>query len=303
MNQFIITGDWHLREQVPTCRKNQNECDWMTTQREKIMRMASFFSGEYMVIHTGDLFHRARSSNKTILSALHFLDLFGKTKVINIPGNHDLIGNNLSDISGTSWEIIKAAGSICVPIKRKQVKRGVCFILDEPINCAIYHGYVHNAEKEINPLIEGYTAEELCDELRQADFIFTGDNHQAFSYQSKRGQLLINPGHITRQSANEFDQEPGFYALVLDKNDSKKYISRFVSFDVSPEDISRDHLEKIEIRDSRIESFVSTLSGSMELSMSFESNLKKYIQENSIRKGVADVVWDCFKGGQDGGHG
>ena len=59
--------------------------------------------------------------------------------------------------------------------------------------------------------------------------------------------------------------------------------------------INREHIEREEESDDRIEAFVSRLNDTYEVGFSFEQNLKEYFTKNKTRTKVRDKVWDSVE--------
>jgi len=121
------------------------------------------------------------------------------------------------------------------------------------------------------------------------DLIVTGDNHQSFSEEYK-GRLLVNPGNITRQVADQADFQPRVALWYAEDN---KII--WIHLPIQEGVISREHIEHKEQRDKRIEAFVSRLDGDWEASMSFEENLNIFLNTNKIRKEVEQIIYKSIE--------
>jgi hypothetical protein len=61
--------------------------------------------------------------------------------------------------------------------------------------------------------------------------------------------------------------------------------------------VSRDHIEKREDRDTRMEAFVSRLKGDVNMALSFEENLERYIKKNKISEETEKIIWEVVNGG------
>ena len=129
------------------------------------------------------------------------------------------------------------------------------------------------------------TAEQILDEFPQFDLILTGHNHKSFVAE-KDGRLLVNPGSLTRQAADQADHRPCVYLWYADTNTVKPYY-----LEINKGVVSREHLDRITARDERIEAFVQRLSGEMEIGVNFEESLERFAQKNKVRKSVMEIVW------------
>ena len=108
----------------------------------------------------------------------------------------------------------------------------------------------------------------------------------AFAVKNKSGNLLVNPGAITRQTADQADFKPCVYLWYAEQNEVAPYYL-LIEKDV----ISREHLEHEAERDARIEAFISRLSGEYEVAVSFEENLRRWVAANKVSDSVMDIVW------------
>ena len=84
----ILTGDWHLREDSPTCRTD----DFWTTQWEKV-DFVSDLQKKYncQVIHSGDLFNHWKPSPYLLNKTMRHIP----KEFYTVYGNHDLPQHNI----------------------------------------------------------------------------------------------------------------------------------------------------------------------------------------------------------------
>ena len=124
------------------------------------------------------------------------------------------------------------------------------------------------------------------------DLILTGDNHKPFT-EEYEGRLLVNPGSITRQSADQIDHTPRVYLYYASTNTVRPV---FLPVQEGKEVISRDHIDRKEERTERISTFISRLGGEWEAGLSFEENLKRFFESNKVLDSVKQIVWDAVDG-------
>lgn len=95
---FLIVGDVHYAERPPKRRT----LDYGAQIIEKIEWCAEVAKTTKCagVIFTGDLFHRKQATKREVYTLMHALKKF-PCKVWGIVGNHDVVGHNSDDLSGT----------------------------------------------------------------------------------------------------------------------------------------------------------------------------------------------------------
>jgi DNA repair exonuclease SbcCD nuclease subunit len=120
--------------------------------------------------------------------------------------------------------------------------------------------------------------------------LVTGHNHKSFVVEQD-GRLLVNPGSLTRQKADQIDHKPCVY-LWYSKTNTVEPVYLPIEEDV----ISREHIAGKEERDERIAAFVSRLSEDYEVSLSFMDNLERFAQENEITEPIMQLVRSALEG-------
>ncbi|MFA5398804.1 MAG: metallophosphoesterase family protein [Methanogenium sp.] len=297
---FIICSDIHYRENIPVARTD----DYFHEQRNKIMFIKALQEKHGCpVLCAGDVFDKWRISPEFESWAIDYWP----DKFITIPGQHDLPQHNILNFPKSSLHVLKVADKVTVI--NYDFERHY-----EDIDGLLISGFPWGAEPEKAPkgkrfkiaLIHTLTVEddsdflvemagatpakELMKLLSGYDLIVSGDNHKRFIRETEK-QLLINPGSMMRMTADQYDHEPGVYLV----NKNLEY--EFVVFPfLKKEVISREHIEKKEKRDERIEAFVKRIDTDYSISLSFEENLEAFIAKNKTRKGVKDIIWEAVDG-------
>lgn len=281
----ILTADWHLRETAPICRLD----DFITAQINK-MKFIRKLQKQYEcpVIHAGDLFHSWKPSPFLLTQAFLWLP----EQFYTVYGNHDLPQHNVSLAEKTGIYTLATAGRI-------QVMNGVHW------NANIESGYspyvfkiqrrdilvLHAMTWKDSPPWPGCSdsnTSELLDTY-DVDLIVTGHNHRAF-IDEKDGKLLVNPGSLTRQTADQIDFKPRVYLWHAETNTvTPEYLP------IEKGVISREHIEHKEERDIRIQAFIEKLNNEWNADLSFEANLERFQKENSIRRSVMDIIYAAIE--------
>lgn len=283
---LILTSDWHLRESVPECRTD----DFWQTQWEKVMIVSKLQrEHECPVLHAGDLFHHWKPSPYLLSHALDYLpDNFW-----TIYGQHDLPQHNLElrqksgihalhranriqQLPGVHWGQTPTRTSYDIPYSRQQYRAVV-----------VWHKMVWKG-KRLWPGQTDPSAVAILKKYKDYDLILTGDNHKSF-VEEYDGRLLVNPGSLMRQSANQIDHRPRVYLYDAQTN---TVVPEYIP--VKEGAVSRMHIEKRVEREDRIEAFISKFSDEWDIGLSFEENLKRFFKSNKVLKSVEEIVWKAI---------
>jgi predicted phosphodiesterase len=277
---LILCSDFHLREDTPTCFTGDFQKEqWLS------ISFVSKLQEKYQcpVMHAGDLFHNWKPSPWLLTQTIALLP----KQFYTIYGQHDLPQHN--------WELREKSGIKTLEIaKRVKVLDGVHYgqepkediHIDFPISgrsILVWHHMTY-----INPPYPGATggnAISILKKYSQFSLICTGDNHQSF-YTEYEGRLLVNPGNLTRQVADQADFQPRVALWYADTNSIE-----WVNIPIQKDVISREHIEIKEQRDARIDAFISKLDGDWVAGMSFEENLEAFFVKNETRDVVKEIIY------------
>lgn len=274
----ILCSDMHLREDSPKCWIG----DFQMEQWLSVVTISSL-QEKYKcpVIHAGDLFHHWKPSPWLIAQAI---DLLPK-EFYTIYGQHDLPQHNWELRGKSGLNALRVAGKINVLSGYhygQQIYTGASrdSRFDKTL---VWHHMTY-----ITPPFPGAKPDgqaiEILKKYPQFDLIVTGDNHQSFSVKYK-GRLLVNPGSMTRQKADQIDFQPRVALWYAETNTIE-----WVNLPIEENVISREHIDKQDKKQKRIEAFVSSLDIDWEREESFEKNLEIFKNKNRIRKSVLDII-------------
>ena len=284
--RFILTSDWHLREDTPTCFTG----DW-NHEQWKAVEVIRSLQAEYHcpILHAGDLFHHWKASPSLLTSAILYLPEGFHT----VYGQHDLPQHNWDLRHKTGLRTLEAADRLTV-LKEchygQEPKKGSLFLPGSGRTVLVWHHMTY-----INIPFPGATvgqAQGLLMKYPQFDLILTGDNHQTFTT-SFEGRVLVNPGPITRQKADQINYKPRV-ALYYEEEGSEGYIEWYY-LPILDGVISRDHIEVSEQRDNRISAFISKLDDEWETELSFEDNLERFKSKNKINDKIMELVYKAIE--------
>lgn len=283
---FIISSDWHLREDVPICRKD----DFYHNQFKDLDFISDLqFKYNCPVLVPGDIFDHWKPSPKLLSDVIEHLP----SQVYCIYGNHDLPQHNIDLANKCGLFTLDKADQIYVLGKSAvifddQLGYGCHWNEAVPVSLAhkscvlLWHVEVYQGT---NPYKNGQPsrAVQLLKDYPEYDLIVTGDNHMPF-VESYEGRLLVNPGSLNIQSTSE-THKPRVYLYYPESNTVEPvYI---------PQDhvqVSNDHLVVKKERDSRIDAFISGLNDDYNIGTSFEDNLQKFVEANEIGDAVNNII-------------
>ena len=283
---LIITSDWHLREENPTCWVGDFQMEqWIA------VAFVSQLQKKYgcPVVHGGDLFHHWKPSPWLLSQTI---DLLPK-EFYTIYGQHDLPQHNWELRGKSGIKTLEIAGRLKVlsGCHYGETPSDVCNVRDElkgvGKNILVWHHLTYT--KAPFPGATGGMAEGILRKYPQFDLIITGDNHQSFTIEYQ-GRRLINPGNLTRQVADQVDFKPRV-ALWYAQTNTIEWVYLPIKEDV----ISRAHIDKVEERNGRIDAFMSKLDGIWEAEMSFEENLDKFFKQNTIKESTKQIIYKAIE--------
>lgn len=279
---LILTSDWHLREDTPACWIG----DFQAEQWSSVTFVASLQEKyDCPVIHAGDLFHHWKPSPWLLAQAINLLP----KQFYTVYGQHDLPQHN--------WDLREKSGLYTLQVAK------VLNVLDGyhygqeistdiendmfGVKMMVWHHLTY--VKPPFPGATGGNALSVLRKYRKFDLIVTGDNHQSF-YVEYEGKLLVNPGNLTRQVADQIDFHPRV-ALWYARDNSITWLNIPIKENV----ITREHIEVKQERNDRIDAFISKLDGDWVAGMSFEENLEAFFSKNQTRESVKRIIYEAIE--------
>lgn len=287
----IFTADWHLREDTPVCRSD----DFITAQWNKV-RQVRRLQEKYgcPVLHAGDLFHHWKPSPALLTKCIQELP----QEFYSVYGNHDLPQHNMELAYKSGMTTLRESGKLHVlddghwniaPTEGFKLR-----YWDEDgewhfREIAVWHKFVYTGKAPFPGAEKEPEGHSLLNKYPDFDIILTGDNHQQFV--CKEGsRLLVNPGNLTRQTADQLHFEPAVWLYDARSNTVQAH-----NLSINKEAVSRIHIEKKEERDGRIQAFVERLETEWEASLNFEDNLRRFATENEIEEPVMKIVYRALE--------
>jgi len=279
---FILTGDWHLREDTPVCRTDDfqkalwNKVDFISDLQKQ---------HNCPVLHSGDLFNHWKPSPWLLSKAIQHLP----KEFYTIYGNHDLPQHQLDLQNKCGIYALEQA-------EKLKVLEGTHWnqpVENESLNCKgrsilVYH--VMTFQKNLPwPGCTDIPAAGILKKYPQFDLILTGHNHQAFT-QERDGRLLVNPGSLTRQNAEQMDFLPRVYVYYSETNSVK-----IVYLPIEKDVVTRIHIDNKEERADRIDAFIEKLDMTGGTTLDYETNIDVFFSKNDVRDSVKEIVYGCLE--------
>lgn len=287
----ILTADWHIRETTPLCRTD----DFLKTQLNKIKQIREIQEkyNNIPILLAGDIFHQWKVFPKLLSTSISWMP----DNIFSVPGNHDLPAHSFERLEESAYYTLFCAdkihscineGGICAPItlfkKLNFVAYGFPFGSKLSPNkhrnnrnrsVAIVHELTYKSKKPFPGKI--LESKQIIKKLKGYDLIVIGDNHKPFTRKYK-GQLLVNPGSITRQRTSE-THKPKVYLWYADTNEVEP-----VYLEIKKNVISKEHIEEEKERDERIEKFIDMLDEDLDMGLDFKNNMRIFFSENKLGK-------------------
>ena len=285
---LILTSDWHLREDTPVCRTD----DFWEAQWNKVDQISKLQKKyDCPVIHAGDLFHHWKPSPWLLSTTISMIpDSFH-----TVFGQHDLPQHNLDLDHKSGINVLRQAGKIVVLNGGSWGQEpGHNYIQGgkPSYNVSVWHKFIWDGKNLPWPGCDGLTAKQVLKKYPEFDLIVTGDHHKPFAeyyVRKKKHRVLVNPGCLTRQASDYAEHRPRVYLWEAESNTVEP-----VYLKIKKGVVSRDHIEKKEQLDKRIEAFIGRLSSDWETVTSFEENLKRFFASNWVRKSVSNLIYKAI---------
>lgn len=289
--KMIITADWHLREDRPRCRKDE---DWIKTQKKALEQVADIcIKKNSDLFLVGDVFHKFSEFRMVV----YIQKLAQKLKKDSLSlyylcGNHDNLYHSSLNIDKSAIGLLKNSEN-CFYIKDYFEKLDCddsnysSSNFDEEDNYNAQIVFKHTLtipEEDKNPLIECETPESLVKKFPDAKYIFTGDYHKNFCKKIKN-TYVINPGCLLRQASDMKDYQCGVYFVDTDKD-----IQEFIHITDNEELVDDSYILKENERDDRISNFVDKLKDTKNISLDFVSNVEESIRRNNLDENIVSVI-------------
>lgn len=282
---IILTSDWHLRDTIPICRKD----DFWETLWNKVDFVAKLQKQyDCPVLHAGDLFHHWKPSPYLLSKTIEHLP----KEFYTIYGQHDLPQHNFDERYRSGIYVLERATALKVLTgihwgQNPYYHSGWSFGHTLGRLIMVWHHMVWQGRRPF-PNCTDPSAYAILKKYENYDLILTGDNHKAF-VENYEGRILVNPGSLTRQAADQIDFRPRIYLY-----DARTNTVEPVYLPIDENAVTRSHIEKTEERDQRISAFIERLGGEWQAEMSFEANLEAFFKVNKTSESIQNIIYNAI---------
>lgn len=245
-----------------------------------------------MVVHTGDLFHTARVSDKFAGQVSEMIKAMGIPFYV-VPGNHDIEGYTTDTIDQTKLGLLAKAGVVTIldrdnPIRITANQDGEEYTI--AISGQEYYAHIDEGnaqdfemqqdEADLNILaIHGYLADTpqhpdikctmVGNIITDADVILTGHYHRQFEWHGTDVDIY-NPGSMMRVEQTDYNKnhmpQYGILDISLDARGDIVYDYTFHQFKIAqPSTVVFDYNAKYKVKAASItlDGFKNSISNTM----------------------------------------
>lgn len=285
---FVITADWHIRSNLPRCRK---DTDWYETQWKAMEQIKDFANEKQCPIFiVGDIFHSNGETNFRCIQMIQKLARQTKCGIYLLAGNHDLIFHSSENIDRSAIGIL---------MRSKKIKQIKDYFFENEIEDFSAGNFDEETEdkkiifkhvlcfpdmKSLPPNVDAMTAKDLLEEYSSAKWIFTGDMHKNFHYE-KNGRHVVNPGCLLRQAVDFKNYKTGFYYVDIDKN-----IVDFNFIIDNEEFVDDSYILREKEKEERIEAFANKVGEVESVSLDYSENVKKAMQSSNLSEELVETI-------------
>ncbi len=214
--KILIIGDIHFRIITPVSRLEVDMSNVFIDKFNEIKRIASRYKVD-LIVCTGDVFHKARSSKETERLAEKCFRILKDYDIVSIVGNHDMIANTMTDIHLTSISLLEDLKSMS---HFRVLPDGIAF-QDSSLHIKANH-YGNNdfvVDKELKKIYENnivvthsmitqgympYKTTDTEDVETDFDLLISGHNHRTV-YHKDDSKVIYNPGALIRLTSEDKD--------------------------------------------------------------------------------------------------
>ena len=108
--KFVLTADWHLREDLPRCRVDK---DWIQVQKNALGQILSICRKKNCNLYVvGDIFHRS-SEFRMVRMVQNLADELEKTnlRLYYLAGNHDLKYHSSLNLDSSAIGLLRSSNN------------------------------------------------------------------------------------------------------------------------------------------------------------------------------------------------
>lgn len=291
--KFVLTADWHLREDLPRCRVDK---DWIQVQKNALGQILSICRQKNCNLYVvGDIFHRS-SEFRMVRMVQTLADELEKTnlRLYYLAGNHDLKYHSSLNLDSSAIGLLRSSNN-CRFIKDNPFENLDAPNFDEEpkyaeeVDYLFLHTLCFPDMKSVPPNVNATFAKELLEDYPHPKWIFTGDYHGNFHYEWN-GRHVVNSGCLLRQAVDMKDHQCGVYYIDTDIEEVE-----FIPIEDDIELVDDSYIIEEKERDVRIESFVDKLRQTDLVTLDYLENVEKALLNDSISDKVKEVVRELLE--------
>ena len=215
VSKIGIVIDPHITDRH-RCRQD----NFLDTALAKLDYVAS--NNDYVIIG-GDLFHTNTNSH-LIFNKVYKLFTKHKGKFYAIPGNHDLLHNNLNMLEKTTIGSLALTGALKLEFNTFSIGNA-----NFQVSLVIKDLEKLPVDKDNSKILIGHNYLDLPgapketftrDELRALNYklVFLGHDHKPYEEEYIGNSVIIRMGSLTRIDTQEYNKERGILYYQLDSN-------------------------------------------------------------------------------------
>ena len=290
----LFCSDLHLKGEKPVARLDTNWKGAQAAMLWEIVNHANRLNVPLVVV--GDLFDHARVATEILNMVISIFKAVDNGVWI-LAGNHDLPAHSFDNVDessiGVMLQYFHDAESLveCNANHFGRDMQGHVMACD---TVRLTHQLIFPDKASKPPTDKGLTADELLDTYQEADWIICGDGHAAFHFSrhSTGGDRhVVNLGLTIRHKASELAYTPSVWLIDTDA----ELVDRIPLTD-DPAMITREHLEVVEERESRVAKFIDVMRRKIGIgegvTLSFMDNLEAKLGalEGDDLKALQDII-------------
>lgn len=280
-----------------------------------------------MIIHTGDLFHTARVSDKFAGQVSEMIKNMNVPFYV-VPGNHDIEGYTTDTIDQTKLGLLAKAGvvtildrnnPICITAKQDQEEYTVAISgqeyyahIDEgnvqdfemqqdeaDLNILAIHGYI--ADTPQHPDIKCTMAANI---ISDADIILTGHYHRQFEWSDGQNLDIYNPGSMMRVEQTDYNKthmpQYGILDINLNSQGEIEWDYNFHTFRIAePSTVIFDYNAKYKAKATSItldgfKNSISNTMSSIQPSMAIDKIINDICINGNVDASIQQLALDTY---------
>lgn len=288
--KIAVSADFHLRRDRPRVRTDE---DWIQSQKNNVKELflKCIELNIQKLILAGDIFDSSNQPPWVVDIIPQVIEEIQKEvsnyslEIEIIPGNHDLQHHQYANLANSSiGNLMRMKGVTGHSVNERF--ENTDFL--EELGIAIVHRLIMpDGNEKLARLANAEIAADVVEAFPTAEYILTGDYHQHFA-EEYEDAVLLNPGCLNRQSADEKEYEVGFYTFDTDIPDKYKFISLY-NDDISNMDDS--YLVEQHAREDSLSAYAEQLATSKGLSFDLWEVVEELAKNDSrLIKNIIEEV-------------